>query len=540
MLSESTNDPLDLLVNRLLDDGDLSAADCASLANTLQRGIDAQATYVDFVILDELLKETFLEVSGTLNKSILALLAQSAKLDEKKIAEHHAILSNGSSPIANLAPSPSNVAPTTPVLRLLGVTIRSVSRSSLVVTLLIATLIYGVFAYLAWDLHPSKFLRTAQSGSESVATVRNTTDVQWSKHTSSKLAESSILSGEPLKIESGTIELELNAGTKLVVEGPAEWSVDGENRISLRTGKLIARVPQHAIGFTVETPTTTIVDLGTEFGVEVGEHGATEVQVLKGKIDVTYALSAKPDEPRQNVRMTAGQAKRFSKHEGDTKLTVVDVPPGTRNLFAKTSSPVPRKSVHGSTEPSTAAGRLPVQGVIASSEFGLQKANRLIDGSGLQSGRHSSDPDDTMWHSALGRVKEEFVLFDLGPPRHLHSMKVWNYNEGNGKLFTSRGVKHADIYVSLSGKRDPLKEPKEWTKVVSGFEFAMASGTDGYDTPDVIPLGNAKARFVAIVILDSLVPDPRGFSSQECVGLSEVQFFGERIEATRLEKPKSP
>ena len=38
--------------------------------------------------------------------------------------------------------------------------------------------------------------------------------------------------------------------------------------------------------FTVRTPTATVTDLGTEFGVEVKEAGTTEAHVLHGRIEV--------------------------------------------------------------------------------------------------------------------------------------------------------------------------------------------------------------------------------------------------------------
>jgi hypothetical protein len=145
-----------------------------------------------------------------------------------------------------------------------------------------------------------------------VAVVCNATDVQWSTNTSSKPATSSILLGEPLKIESGSMELQLNAGTKLVVEGPADWSVDGNNRVSLRAGKLMAHVPEQAIGFTVQTLSATIVDLGTEFGVEVDSTGETSVQVLEGTVEFSSSHKPARDTKTESSvrRLQAGEAAK--------------------------------------------------------------------------------------------------------------------------------------------------------------------------------------------------------------------------------------
>jgi hypothetical protein len=214
----------------------------------------------------------------------------------------------------------------------------SIRGPVMVATLLVAFVSYGAFALIAWNLRPDQLPTRADDAPSSVAIIRNTADVQWSYIGASKSARSSILLGEPLTITSGTMELELNAGTKLVVEGPADWSIDGDNRVSLRAGKLFAHVPENAIGFTIETPTATIVDLGTEFAVETDSAGRTDVEVVAGKVDVHYGAATKSSELRQTVRMSAGQARQFSKRKEAGPVTVVDVKPGTKSWVAKSMS----------------------------------------------------------------------------------------------------------------------------------------------------------------------------------------------------------
>jgi len=151
-----------------------------------------------------------------------------------------------------------------------------------------------------------------QSDDSPVAKVEAIADMKWPPNASPKLKDSFIQVGEQLRIESGTMELELNAGTKLVVEGPADWSVDGQNSVSLRAGKLMARVPKGAIGFTVETPMAKIVDLGTEFGVEVAS-GETRVHVFKGIVELSqhgsHSKVADGTSP-STLRLGAGKAVR--------------------------------------------------------------------------------------------------------------------------------------------------------------------------------------------------------------------------------------
>ena len=75
--------------------------------------------------------------------------------------------------------------------------------------------------------------------------------------------------------------------------------------LSARAGKLRATVPPHAHGFAIGTPKLDLVDLGTEFGVQVDEQQATEVHVFTGKVDLYDAGSNRAVASRKEL--TTGQ-----------------------------------------------------------------------------------------------------------------------------------------------------------------------------------------------------------------------------------------
>jgi len=299
-----------------------SDADTMQLAQRLAADPEARAMYVKFVTFDVGLQWS----SGALREFEIARLESPITLVSTRD-----VPSAGRNSANSKKSRAFSVAP-------FLVKRSFFSRPVLKYVALVALCLYGSFALIAWNLRPDKWLDIAGAESESVASVRNMANVQWSKNASSKSAESSILPGELLQISSGTIELELHTGTKLVVEGPAEWSIDADNRVFLRAGKLLAHVAPQAIDFTVETSTATVVDLGTEFAVEADAAGQTDVEVITGKVDVHYGTSATSNGLRQNVRLSAGQAKRFSKHEEADPVTVVDVKPGTKSWIAKSTS----------------------------------------------------------------------------------------------------------------------------------------------------------------------------------------------------------
>ncbi|ARN55957.1 NPCBM/NEW2 domain-containing protein [Sedimentisphaera salicampi] len=85
------------------------------------------------------------------------------------------------------------------------------------------------------------------------------------------------------KLEQGHIELLFESGSQVVIESPAIFRCISEGVLRLDYGKACSYVPERAQGFTVQTPSSDIVDLGTEFGVEVNKYGDSKVQVYEGK-----------------------------------------------------------------------------------------------------------------------------------------------------------------------------------------------------------------------------------------------------------------
>lgn len=90
-----------------------------------------------------------------------------------------------------------------------------------------------------------------------------------------------------LTIASGLAEITHRSGTRLLIEGPAFYQPTGPNSGRLAYGKVVASVPPGAEGFTVEWADGKVVDLGTEFAIDVprGE-GQTEVGVFRGEVRV--------------------------------------------------------------------------------------------------------------------------------------------------------------------------------------------------------------------------------------------------------------
>ena len=118
--------------------------------------------------------------------------------------------------------------------------------------------------------------------------------------------------GTPLRASSyelraGVMEVAYPSGIEFVLESPAIFELQGTNTVRLSEGKLSARVPKNAIGFTVQTPAASVVDLGTEFGVSAGRTGS-EVYVFKGEVLIKTANDPVPVHLKENHASRIDQA----------------------------------------------------------------------------------------------------------------------------------------------------------------------------------------------------------------------------------------
>lgn len=129
-----------------------------------------------------------------------------------------------------------------------------------------------------------------------------------------------LLPGAVLELESGRIELVFDGGTQLVLEGPASFVVDGPKVVSLRRGKATVTVRGGGAAdgrsrFTVQTPSATVTDIGTSFGVVVDKAGETSVTVFDGLVDLLpRADGALP------LRLAAGESGAASTKQPARKI----------------------------------------------------------------------------------------------------------------------------------------------------------------------------------------------------------------------------
>jgi hypothetical protein len=137
-----------------------------------------------------------------------------------------------------------------------------------------------------WFLRSEGFINLSNPRSRWICKVSDSLDMRWAAK-SPKLKIGDTLGSDLLRLESGVVELTFSTGAKVAVEGPAQFKVNGVNGLELLAGKISAEVSGKAHGFSVKSPTATVVDLGTRFGEIVNSEHATEVDVFQGKVTVS-------------------------------------------------------------------------------------------------------------------------------------------------------------------------------------------------------------------------------------------------------------
>lgn len=125
---------------------------------------------------------------------------------------------------------------------------------------------------------------------EHVATMARSADVDWIEPKQGPTSGTRLAPGW-LKIRRGTVQVDFLSGARVVIEGPAEFQLIGENEGFCRFGKVKAHVPDSAHGFKVGSPKVSLVDLGTEFGMDVPVDGNPEVHVFEGSVELTGPVS---------------------------------------------------------------------------------------------------------------------------------------------------------------------------------------------------------------------------------------------------------
>jgi hypothetical protein len=165
-----------------------------------------------------------------------------------------------------------------------------------------ALLVFGCYLYFTLPTKPLKldqvselstmemqkggkpYMDQVSVADSTVALITKSVGLQWGHKSLNKPEDGSALNAGEISFSRGMAQLEFMQGATAILEGPIEAQLLHTNALSLTLGKLRAHVPRVAVGFSVDLPMGKVVDLGTDFGVEVHEQGSAEVYVYRGQV----------------------------------------------------------------------------------------------------------------------------------------------------------------------------------------------------------------------------------------------------------------
>ncbi len=228
---------------------------------------------------------------------------------------------------------------------------------------MVATVIMGVAILGFWAYKITHHQHIAEAPSQSapseamqemvfVGRITGMVDVKWSDDPRylPPPGFAHVPLGRKYILDSGLMEITYDSGAKVILEGPCTYEVESTAGGYLSLGKLTARVEEdketrrqgdkenkanaaspHLLVsqspglpvsplFSVRTPTAVITDLGTEFGVEVGEEGATTSRVFRGLVKVQVVS----DEGRgQDVVLRENESARVERAKGTEQMSII-------------------------------------------------------------------------------------------------------------------------------------------------------------------------------------------------------------------------
>jgi hypothetical protein len=259
----------------------------SQLASLLESSPEARREYVDFLCMYAHLhrrKGASLFVEGTPDDSLLNENTWQLLAEEEKKAEAVWVERPSEEPAVPAAVPPVSGRTT-------------VSKFS-IYSLLVST---AALIFLIAYAH----LSPLRKGVAPVGRLNRTVNAIW-RDASGHITEGCELHPGPMQLVKGLAEIELEGGGKVLIEGPSTFSLETPVQVYLQEGRLVASLKGAGRqAFVVRSPTASLVDYGTEFGVYVGRQGQTEAYVYEGSVQIRD--SSDPVKFSRSMLLKAGE-----------------------------------------------------------------------------------------------------------------------------------------------------------------------------------------------------------------------------------------
>lgn len=130
------------------------------------------------------------------------------------------------------------------------------------------------------------FIRFAPvMSSEPVGTLSRTVNARW-LDSSGSIVDGCALYAGPLHLEKGYAEIYTDNGSQVILQAPVELDMESDSQLLLRKGHITVKVKPGQNHYVVRTPSASVVDFGTEFGVYVNDSNNTLTYVYDGRVEL--------------------------------------------------------------------------------------------------------------------------------------------------------------------------------------------------------------------------------------------------------------
>nr|MCU0750450.1 FecR family protein [Akkermansiaceae bacterium] len=158
-----------------------------------------------------------------------------------------------------------------------------------------------------------------EPGAEVLAITSASQGVKWSLATQPSAGLK--LHAGRIRLASGKLSMTLRGGQIATFAAPSEFQLIDETEIFLHQGNASLRITGDPTPFTIRVPHGEVVDLGTEFSVNVAADGTADVWVFEGKAMVSLTSGSSK---REQQSLIAGQSVRIAQSLAPSPSTATD------------------------------------------------------------------------------------------------------------------------------------------------------------------------------------------------------------------------
>lgn len=165
-------------------------------------------------------------------------------------------------------------------------------RTERIAEMVCATVFFVILlGMLSFSAHVAP--KNGLQATKAVGRVTNLAGCRWDAESPPLSFYDRVAIGQKIQLAAGLLEIRYDTGATVVLQGPVTYEIRSENSGFLASGKMTGKVTgPNARGFAVSTPTVEVVDLGTEFGVEVSPSRETTSHVFRGAVKLVAAAES--------------------------------------------------------------------------------------------------------------------------------------------------------------------------------------------------------------------------------------------------------